>query len=199
MPEIKLFDKYPTQGIVIKDPGLRDYISLDPVFVPRSFGRHAKKRFAKSKINIVERLINKLFSPGHKGKKHWRTSEFCTGKSHTATKIVKKTFEIIEKQTKKNPVEVLVRAIENAGPREEITVIEMAGIRVPKQVDTAPQRRVDLALRWLVQGTFQATASKNIRFEEGLANEIIAASNDDPKSFAVSKRIETERQAEASK
>jgi len=199
MQEIKLFGKYLTTGFTVRDPGLRDYIGLKPIFVPRSFGRHAEKKLQKSKVNIVERLINKLFSPGHKGKKHWRTSEFCSGKSATATKIVKRTLEIIEQQTKKNPIEILVKAVENASPREEVTVVEMAGIRVPKQVETAPQRRVDIALRWIVQGTFQATVHKKIKFEDGLANEIIAASNDDTKSFAVSKRSETERQAEASK
>lgn len=199
MLEIKLFNKYATSGIKIADPGLRDYISLRPVLVPRSFGRHAEKRFMKSKVNIVERLINKLYSPGHKGKKHWRTSEFCSGKSATATKIVKRTLEIIEKHTKKNPIEVLVKAVENAAPREEVTVVEMAGIRVPKQVETAPQRRVDIALRWMIQGTFQATVNKKMAVEEGLANEIIAASNDETKSFAISKKSETERQAEASK
>jgi small subunit ribosomal protein S7 len=199
MEEIKLFNKYPSSGISVGDPGLRDYVSLKPVMVPRSFGRHAEKKFQKSKVNIIERLVNKLYSPGHKGKKHWRTSEFCTGKSATATKIVRKTLEILERQTKKNPIETIAKAVENASPREEVTVIEMAGIRVPKQVDTSPQRRVDLALRWLIQGTFQATVNKKTPFEEGLAAEIIAASNNDPKSFAVSKKVETERQAAASK
>jgi len=199
MPEIKLFNKYTTQGITVKDPGLREYIGLKPVFVPHSFGRHGCKRFQKSKVNIVERLANKLYSPGHKGKKHWRTSEFCTGKSNTTMRIVQDTLTIIEAQTKKNPVEVLVKAVENASPREEVTTVEMAGVRVPKQVETAPQRRIDLALRWIVQGTFQSTLGKKIRIEEGLASEIIAASNEETKSFAISKKSETERQAEASK
>ncbi|MCD6547017.1 MAG: 30S ribosomal protein S7 [Nanoarchaeota archaeon] len=197
--EIKLFEKYSFEGVVVNDPGLKNVISLKPIYVPQNFGRHASQRFAKAKVNIVERLTKKLMTPGHKGKKHWRTSEYCTGKSQTVVNIVKKAFEIIEKQTKKNPIEILVRAIENAAPREEVTVIEIGGIRVPKQVDTAPLRRVDLALRWLTQGAFQAVADKKISIEKGLANEIIAASNDDPKSFAVSKRIEVERQAEASK
>jgi len=199
MEEIKLFGKYPSTGIKINDPGLRNYITLKPIYVPRTFGRYEHYRFYKSKMHIVERLINKLFSPGHKGKKHWRTSEFCTGKSVTATNIVKKAFEIIEKKTKKNPIEVLIRAIENAAPREEVTVIELGGIRVPKQVDTAPQRRIDLALRWITQGAFQAVADKKTPIWEGLANEIIAASEGDSKSFAISKSTEMERQAEASK
>jgi small subunit ribosomal protein S7 len=199
MAEIKIFNKYPSAGIIVKDPSLRDNLCLKPIIVPRTFGRHAAKRFGKASTHIVERLITKLHSPGHKGKKHWRTTEFCTGKTQTATKIIKKAFEIIEQKTKKNPIEILVLAVENAAPREEVTVIEMGGIRVPKQVDTSPLRRIDLALRWITQGAFQATRGKKITIEEGIANEIISAAADDPKSFAISKASETERQAGASK
>jgi small subunit ribosomal protein S7 len=178
---------------------LRDNLCLKPIIVPRTFGRHAAKRFGKASTHIVERLITKLHSPGHKGKKHWHTTEFCTGKTQTATKIIKKAFEIIEQKTKKNPIEILVLAVENAAPREEVTVIEMGGIRVPKQVDTSPLRRIDLALRWITQGAFQATMGKKISIAEGIASEIISAAADDPKSFAISKASETERQAGASK
>jgi len=196
--DIKLFGKYSFSNIVVMDPSLKDYISLKPVIVPKSYGRHAGERLKKSKVNIVERFINKLFIPGHRGKKHLKTSKICTGKYETAAKIVREVFDIIEKKANKNPIEVLVRAVENAGPREETTVIEVGGIRIPKQVDVAPQRRVDLALRWIVQGAFQAANSKHIPIKELLAEELIAASNDDSKSFAVSKKIETERQAAAS-
>jgi small subunit ribosomal protein S7 len=199
MDDIKVFNKYPSSGIEVKDPSIKEYINLRPVIVPRTFGRHASKRFAKGQVHIVERLIAKLMTPGHKGKKHWRTSEFCTGKTQTATAIVKRTFEIIEKKTKKNPIEILVKAVENAAPREEVTIIEMGGIRVPKQVDSSPLRRIDLALRLITQGSFQAAAGKKRPVEQGLADELIAAAADDPKSFAVAKMNETERQAAASK
>lgn len=199
MAEIKLFNRYPSTGINVRDPSLKSYVNLKPILVPRTFGRHAARKFGKAHVHIVERLIAKIQTPGHKGKKHWRTSEFCTGKTQTATNIVKKTFEIIESKTKKNPIEVLVQAVENSAPREEVTVIEMGGIRVPKQVDASPQRRVDLSLRWITQGTYQAIANKKTPIQVGLANEIMAAANDDPKSFAISKASETERQAAASK
>jgi small subunit ribosomal protein S7 len=196
--EIKVFGKYSTD-VKVEDPGLKDAVCLKSIIVPHSFGRHAGARFAKSNVNIVERFMNKLMSPGHKGKKHWRTSEFCSGKFQTVYNITKKTFEIIESRTKKNPIEILIMAVERAAPRDEVTVINIGGIRVPKQVDSSPQRRVDLALRWLTQGAFQATANKKIPIEKGLANEIIFASNDDNKSFAVSKKIEMERQAAGSR
>lgn len=199
MAEIKVFNKYPSLGLKVEDPGLRDYINLKPIIVPRTFGRGAAKRFGKSSCHIVERLIQKLQIPGHKGKKHWRTSEFCTGKTPTQMKIVEDALAIIETKTGKNPIEVLVKAIENSAPREEVTVIEMGGIRVPKQVDTAPQRRIDISLRWIVQGTFQSIINKKTPFYKALADEIINAAANDSKSFAVSKCGETERQAAASK
>ena len=196
--DIKLFGKY-SFDVDVKDPGLKEVINLEPIYVPQSYGRHAGARFAKSDVNIVERFINKLMSPGHKGKAHWRTSEFCTGKFQTAYTLVKETFNIIEKKTKENPIDVLIKAVENSAPRDEVTVIELGGTRVPKQVDTSPQRRVDLALRWITQGAFQSTANKKTSIEEGLAREVIAASKEDQKSFAVSKRIDMERQAAASR
>ncbi len=196
--DIKLFGKY-SFDIKIKDPGLEEAINLEPVYMPQSYGRHAGARFGKSDVNIVERFANKLMSPGHKGKAHWKTSEFCTGKFNKAYSITKKTFEIINKKTNENPIEVLVRAIENASPRDEVTVIELGGTRVPKQVDTSPQRRVDLALRWITQGAFQSVAHKKTNIEEGLSREIIAASKDDQKSFSISKKIDMERQAAASR
>ena len=199
MTELKVFNKYPSTGITIEDPGLRGYVNLKPIIVPRTFGRGASKKFGKSNVHIVERLIQKLQTPGHKGKKHWRTSEFCTGKTATHMGIVEKAFEIIEHKTKKNPIAVLVKAVENGSTREEVTVIEMGGIRVPKQVDTAPQRRIDIALRWIVQGAFQAVANKKTPIYKALAEEIMNTANNDPKSFAVSKASETERQAAASK
>ncbi len=58
--EIKIFDKWSTEGIEVKDIGLAKYINLQPVVIPRSGGRHAKHQFHKSKMNIVERLMNKM-------------------------------------------------------------------------------------------------------------------------------------------
>ena len=148
---MKIFDKWETEGIEVKDPGLKGYLNLKPILVPKTGGRNAKFRFWKNKTNIVERLMSKLMGPGHKGKKHFLTSGRCTGKATKKYQIVKKTFEIIEKRTNKNPVEVFIRAIENAAPREEITTIEYGGARYPQAVDCSPQRRVDLTLKLMIR------------------------------------------------
>jgi len=199
MVEIKAFNRWSVDGIKVTDPGLIDYITLDPKIVPKTGARYAGNRFHKSKIFIVERLINKVMIPGHKSKKHYKTSSHITGKAVTAYDIVEKAFSIVEKQTKKNPIEVFVKALENAAQREEIITIEYGGARYPKSVECAPQRRVDIALRMMTQGAFQKSASSKKTIESALADEIIAAYNLSSTSLAISKKLEVERQADASR
>ena len=112
--EFKLFNLWDTSGIKIEDPGLKDYIALTPQIVPRTGGRYAKQKFYKNKYTVIERLINHMMVPGHRGKKHHITSGQCGGKSHTAFNIVEATLKLIEARTKQNPVGVFVKAIENA-------------------------------------------------------------------------------------
>jgi small subunit ribosomal protein S7 len=199
MAELKVFNRWETTGIQVQDPGLVRYITLKPVVVPKTGARDTNARFYKSDLNIVERLVNKLMVTGHKGKKHTITSGHHTGKGHKALEIVEKAFEIIESRTKKNPVEVLVRAIENSAPREEIITIEYGGARYPKAVESAPQRRVDFALRLFAQGAYAKSFNKKKKTFEALADEIIAAYNQSNQSIAVSKKLELERQADSSR
>jgi len=158
-----------------------------------------RKIVKKSKQHIIERLIGRLPVSGHKGKKHYWTSGEQIGSGHTLFNIMFRTLDEIERKTKKNPVEVVVRAIENSSPREEVTTVQYGGIKHPKAVDCAPQRRVDLSLRWMTQGAFQASNKSKRRIWSALADEIIAAANNDKKSNAVSKKFEVERQAAASR
>ncbi|MEK6826012.1 MAG: 30S ribosomal protein S7 [Nanoarchaeota archaeon] len=197
--EIKLFNKWETNHITIQDQGLVNYINLEPIIVPKTGGRNVKIRFHKNKYHIVERLINKLMVPGHRGKKHRLTSGHNTGKGQLAYRIVEKTFEIIEKRLKQNPVEVFVRALENAAPRDEITTIEYGGAKYPQAVDCGSQRRVDLAMRLMIQGSYGKSFNSKKRIQECLADEIIAAYNLDSKSTAIAKKLELERQADSSR
>jgi small subunit ribosomal protein S7 len=200
MTEMKIFGKWDTKGIEIKDIGLAKYINLQPVLIPRSSGRYAKQQFHKSKMNIVERLMNKLQVPGHRGKKHTLTSGRAVGKTLTHYKIVKKAFEKIEQETKKNPIEVLVRAIENSALREEITQYQVGGIILRRAVVTSPQRRVDLALRNIVQAAYRKSFGKKENMADALAAEIIAASNNDAsKSEAIKEKERIEREAEGAR
>lgn len=199
MAEIKMFGKWSMEGITVKDAGLVNYISVKPVHVPRTGAGYAKQKFYKSKISIVERLMNKVMVPGHRSKKHVISSYPITGKASQAFKIVETSLTIIEQKTKQNPVKVLVEAVENAAPREEIVSIEYGGARYPKAVDCAPQRRIDMALKFFVQGSMAKSFNNKKTMSEALAEEISYAFARSPNSHAVSKKLELERQAEASR
>lgn len=199
MGNILVFNKWPCENIKIDDPGVAPYISLNPVIVPKTGARYAGNRFHKSKVLIVERLINKLMVTGHKGKKHFISSGHGTGKAHKAYDLVENAFTIIEKKSRKNPVEVLAKAVEHAAPREEIVTIEYGGARYPKAVECAPQRRIDLALRLFVQSARQKSFNKKKNIESALADEILNAYNMSSQSLAISKKLEIERQADASR
>lgn len=197
--DILAFNRWSTKDISVEDPGLQRYIVLEPRIVPKTGARYAGRRFHKSKIFIVERLINKVMIPGHKSGKHTRTSEGCTGKAMTALKIVERALELVERQTKENPIKVFVKAVENASPREEIITIEYGGARYPKAVECAPQRRIDLALHYFVEGAADKSFNKKKGIENALADEIIAAYRLDSKSQAINKKAEIERQADSAR
>jgi small subunit ribosomal protein S7 len=186
--EVKLFGKWSFKGIEVKDIGLQRYVSLKPVVIPHSMGRHEHKRFRKASINIVERLANNLMRPGKN-----------SGKKAKVMNMVHHAFEIVNLRTGKNPIEVLVKAVENSAPCEDTTRISMGGIVYHLSVDVAPQRRVDLALRHLADGARQAAVNNPRSIEECLADELILAGNHDTKSYAVAKRHEIERVAQASR
>ena len=200
MVEIKLFDRWSSEGIEVKDPGLKRYISLPSLIVPRTGARYTGSRFHKSQIHIVERLINKLMVTGHRAKKHILTSSHHTGMGVQSANLVEEALTLVAEKTKQNPVEVLVRAIEKAAPREEIIAIEYGGARYPKAVEVAPQRRVDLVLRYMTQGAFQKSFGHKGGMARALAEEILASYNNDAaKSAALSKKTELERQADSSR
>jgi small subunit ribosomal protein S7 len=186
--EIKLFGKWSFQGVEASDAGLKRYVSLKPVVIPHSMGRHEHKRFRKANVNIVERLANNIMRPGKNA-----------GKKAKVTNMLKNAFEIINLRTGKNPIEVVVRAVENSAPCEDTTRLSYGGIAYRLSVDVAPLRRVDLALRNICEGARQASINNPRSIEECLAEELIMAANHDMKSHAVSKRHEKERIAKASR
>lgn len=192
---MKLFNKWSSENIEVKDKGISKYINLDPVIIPKSGGRHAQQQFYKSKIHIVERLINKLFVSGHRGKKHKFSSGYNVGKTFRVCNTVKNAFDLIEKQTKENPIQVLIIAIENAAPVEEVVSHQKGGMFIRGAVITAPQRRVDLALKHIAQGTYQKSNRSKKSAAECLANEIILAYKNDSSSLAISEKIRREREA----
>jgi small subunit ribosomal protein S7 len=186
--EIKLFQKWSFKEITVKDIGLQRYLNLTPMVAPHSMGRHEHQRFRKAKVNIVERLINGLMRSGKNA-----------GKKAKATNIVKEAFEIINVRTGKNPVEILVQAVENSSPCEDTTRISMGGVVYHLSVDVAPQRRIDLSLRHITEGARAQSINNPRSIQETLADELVLAANKDIKSAAIAKRNEIERVAQSSR
>src|SRR3989338_224957 len=199
MVEVLAFNKWSMTGIKVDDDGLQRYITLEARFVPKTGAKYAGHKFHKSKTFIVERLINKVMIPGHKAKKHLRSSGHSTGKSAKAYQIILDTFKLIEDRTKENPIKVFVKAIENAAPREEIVAIEYGGARYPKAVECSPQRRVDLALRHITQGSYHKSFNSKKSIVDTLSEEIVNAYNSSPNSAVIAKKNELERQADSSR
>ena len=186
--EFLLFGKYGVSDVVVKDGGLAKYISLKMTGVPHSDGRHANRWFGKARLNIVERLINNMMR-----------TEVYTGKKMKAYRVTKEAFDTIAEKTKKNPIQVLVEALENAAPREEITRLQFGGISVPKAVDVGPSRRLDIALRNIANGAIQSSFKNTKPIQDCLADELILASKNDMNSYAVSKKEELERVASSAR
>ena len=194
----KIFDLYDTAGVQITDPGLKNVISLNPRLALKSYGRNIQK-FGQTKVNVVERMINKLAVAGHRGKKHRIIFGRATGKYTKNAGTVLEAFDLIHKKTGKNPVEVLIRAIENSAPRDEVTVIEYGGARYPQAVDVAPLRRVNLATKHLIHGASEKAFGKKKEIAQALAEEIMAASENNGESFAIKKKNEAEKSADSAR
>src|SRR6266566_792455 len=163
--EMKLFEKYDLNEVVVHDAGLAKYMNLSPIVIPHTGGRYANKPFGKAK----------------------------------SYRVVRTAFEIIARKTGKNPVQILVDALEKAAPREEITRLRFGGISVPRAVDVAPSRRLDLALRSITTGAVSATFKNRKPVEECLADEILMAAKGDMQSSAIAKKEELERVASSAR
>jgi small subunit ribosomal protein S7 len=182
-----ILSKYDINKVIIEDKGLERYINLNiDNFYTGSI--YSNKLFGKSKISIVERLVNNIM----------RTEQY-NGKKIKAYKIVRDSFDVIDKRTKLNPIQVLIKAIENAAPKEETTRLRFGGISVPKAVDTAPQRRLDIAIRNICKGSVESSHKNKKSMEVCLAEEIIKASKNDVASYAVAKKNDVERVAKSAR
>ncbi len=198
IPQFKVFDLYDLSEVKVEDPGLKSAINLEPKLILKSYGRNVGKS-GQEKVNIIERLANKLAVAGHRGKKHRIIFGKSTGKYTQKMKNVLKAFEIIQKKTNKNPIQVLTIALENSAPRDEVTVIEYGGARYPQAVDVSPLRRINLALKHIVHGSSDRAFNKKKKIAQGLAEEIILASENNGESFAIKKRNEAEKQADSAR
>eukprot|EP00297_Palpitomonas_bilix_P018523 CAMPEP_0113879182 /NCGR_PEP_ID=MMETSP0780_2-20120614/7094_1 /TAXON_ID=652834 /ORGANISM="Palpitomonas bilix" /LENGTH=194 /DNA_ID=CAMNT_0000865731 /DNA_START=93 /DNA_END=677 /DNA_ORIENTATION=- /assembly_acc=CAM_ASM_000599 len=189
--EVKLFGKWSFEDIQVSDLSLADYITVKPksaIFLPHTSGRFNKKRFRKAQCPIVERLTNSLMRTGRNN-----------GKKLMAVRILEHTFEIIHLLTDANPIQVIVDAVVNGGPREDSTRIGSAGVVRRQAVDVAPLRRVNQAI-WLLTKGARESAFRSVKtIAECLADELINAAKGSSNSFAIKKKDEIERVAKANR
>ena len=185
---IRLFGEWSFDNIEVRDPSLKRYLKLTPVYLPHSGGRHEAQKFKKSDMNIVERLINNLMKPGTSG-----------GDKARVTNAMRTALRIINVKAGRNPLEVIIRAVENCSPNEDTTRIGYGGVVYRLAVDISPQRRIDLALRFLIKGIKEQTFGNRKTLEEIIADQLIGAANNDGNNFAVRRKREMERVALSSR
>jgi len=198
MVQMKVFGMFDASEVRVEDPGMKKVINLHPKLMLKSHGR-IKYDPTRAKVNVVERLINLLQVPGSRGKKHRIITGWITGKQARCTKIVIDAFKIIGDKTGENPLKVFVRAIENGAPRDEVTSIEYGGAKYPQAVDVSPRRRLNLVLRYFVNGAYDKAFNKKATIVEALAKEIMLAADGSGESYAISKKNDAEKQADAAR
>ena len=177
-----VFGKWDTSEVTCFDPGIAPYVNLKTVGVPHSGGRHANMWFGKSKLSVVERFINGLMRTGR-----------YSGKKISTAKAFEAALDRIGERDGVNPLQVFVDAISNAAPMEEITRIKFGAVSQPKAVDSAPSRRLDVAIRHLAKGATQATHKSKKTLTQGIVTEISKAAEGDVTSYAIGKKEEVER------
>ena len=128
---------------------------------------------------LVTRLINKIMIDGKKG---------------VAQNILYNAFEIIEKKTGQQPMEVFEKALDNVMPELELKLRRVGGANYQVPVEVSDERRLTLGLRWIVNYS-RLRSEKTM--EQRLANEIMDAANGVGQS--VKKKDDTHKMAEANK
>ncbi len=128
---------------------------------------------------LVTRLINKIMLDGKRG---------------VAQSILYNAFDIVEKKTGREPMEVFEQALENIMPLLELKVRRVGGANYQVPVEVSSERRLTLGLRWLVN---YSRLRHEKTMEQRLAAEIIDAANGTGAS--VKKKDDTHKMAEANK
>lgn len=152
--------------------------------MPRS--KSVKKRILPPdpiyQSRLVTRLVNRMMGDG---------------KKTVAQKQVYQAFDLIEKKTKKNPLEVFTQALENIKPLVEVRPRRVGGAAYQVPIPVRGERKESLAIRWLIQAA-QARSNKEYHhFYEKLAAELLDALNKEGR--AVKKKEEVHRMAEANR
>ncbi len=118
------------------------------------------------------------------------------GKKSVAQRIVYNTLERLKK-TSNNPLKTLHQAITNVAPNFEVRPRRLGGASYLVPIEVSPQRKLFLALNWIIEAAKKRSNKEYHTFEEKLYQEILDAANN--QGEAVAKRLQTEKLAEANK
>lgn len=116
------------------------------------------------------------------------------GKKSTAERVVYGAFNIINKETKGEPLPVFEKALENAAPAVEVASKRVGGAnyQVPREVRA--DRKFILACRWIIEG---ARGKKGKPMAAKLAEELMLTAKNE--GNAIKKKQDMHRMAEANR
>jgi len=118
------------------------------------------------------------------------------GKKTVAQNVLYATFDLLSKKDA-DPVMVFEKALANVGPKQEVKAKRVGGASYQIPMEVRPERRVSLAMRWIVDAA-RSRSNKDYKvFEEKLAAELLDASNE--QGEAVKKRDAVLRMAQANR
>ena len=116
------------------------------------------------------------------------------GKYSTAAAIVYSVLDQVKEQTKEDPLEVLMRSVDNIKPKVEVKARRVGGATYQIPVEVSSERQVSLAFRWLIQ---YSMARKGVPMRKALALEVLDAFKN--QGNAIKKRDDTHKMAQANK
>ena len=146
--------------------------------------RHrAQIREIEPDLNFNNKLVGRLIN-----------SVMICGKKSIAENIVYGMLDFIKEQSKEDPLEVLMRAIDNIKPKVEVRSRRVGGATYQVPVEVSSERQVAVAIRWIKD---YSQARKGKPMMESLAAELLDAF--DNTGAAVKKKEDTHKMAQANK
>ena len=128
---------------------------------------------------VVSKFINSIMYDGKKG---------------IAEKILYDAFDIVQDKSKKNPIDIFKKALNNASPHVEVKSKRIGGATYQVPIEVPSRRQFYLASQWIIESAKKRSGSS---MSNRLAGEILSASNNE--GSAIKKKEDTHRMAEANK
>jgi len=119
-----------------------------------------------------------------------------SGKKTVATNLLYKAFEILSKENK-DPVAVFEQALQNVGPKQEVKARRVGGASYQIPVEVRGDRRMSLAMRWIIKAAKSRSNKEFHTFSKKLAVEFVDAAEN--KGEAIRKRDIVHRMAQANR